>query len=466
MNGQDAYDRFAKQYPHPRGPFFERPHWTRRRFFGLAGGVTGAYLASRSLVAADGRSSGATPKNTARNVVFILANGGISQTDTFDFRMIDGTTPKSFAPETVNGVLWPMGLLPKLGQHLSEFAIVRSLRAHALEHNLARTWTQIGRNPTTGPNAMAPHIGSVVAIEKDQERLPGQKFPTFVALNSEGVISGPGYFPANQGPFKIVPVASGLNSADSPAGPERFARRWQALRALDGGLRVSSPAGKPVDDYDEFYREAQGLAFNPAVQSAFGFSASDSARYGSSSTGNACLIAYQVIKAQQGTRFIQVTSNDAWDMHGDIYLPTSGISLGVRAPILDNAVSSLLADLKSSGLLASTLVVMLSEFGRTVGKTTIQGGRDHYLQHFAMLAGGGIKGGTIIGQTNADGGDVAEYGWSRQRYVWIEDIEATIYSAMGIDWTYIRRDDPLHRGFQYVPFSEQDLYGPVHELWG
>src|SRR5205823_5856189 len=112
-------------------------------------------------------SSGATPKNTAKNVIFILVHGAISQTDTFDFRMIDGVTPKSFAPETMNGVLWPNGLMPKLGQQLSDFAIVRSLRAHALEHNLARTWTQIGRNPAVGPNSMAPHIGSVVAIEKD-----------------------------------------------------------------------------------------------------------------------------------------------------------------------------------------------------------------------------------------------------------------------------------------------------------
>ena len=71
-----------------------------------------------------------------------------------------------------------------------------------------------------------------------------------------------------------------------------------------------------------------------------------------------------------------------------------------------------------------------------------------------------------IGATNATGGDTADPGWSRQRYVRAEDIEATIYSALGIDWTTVRHDDPLKRGFEYVPFSADDLYGPVHELWG
>ena len=59
-----------------------------------------------------------------------------------------------------------------------------------------------------------------------------------------------------------------------------------------------------------------------------------------------------------------------------------------------------------------------------------------------------------------------DYGWSRKRYVRPEDVEATIYSALGIDWTTIRYDDPFGRGFEYVPFSRQDVYGPIDELWG
>jgi len=84
-----------------------------------------------------------------------------------------------------------------------------------------------------------------------------------------------------------------------------------------------------------------------------------------------------------------------------------------------------------------------------------------------LFAGGGVRGGQALGATDATGGDTISPGWSRDRYVRPEDIEATIYSALGIDWTTVRHDDPLKRGFEYVPFaSDQDLYGPVNELFG
>jgi hypothetical protein len=82
------------------------------------------------------------------------------------------------------------------------------------------------------------------------------------------------------------------------------------------------------------------------------------------------------------------------------------------------------------------------------------------------MAGARIQGGRAIGRTDAEGREIAETGWSRDREIRAEDIEATIYSALGIDWTTVRRDDPLGRGFEYVPFADRDLYGPVNELWG
>jgi len=111
-------------------------------------------------------------------------------------------------------------------------------------------------------------------------------------------------------------------------------------------------------------------------------------------------------------------------------------------------------------------VVMVGEFGRTVGQLSGAQGRDHYLQQFAVFAGGGIKGGRAIGSTNDQGSASAEYGWSRNRDIKPEDIEATIYSAMAINWTTVRHDDPFGRGFYYVPFSDTNAYGPVDELWG
>jgi uncharacterized protein (DUF1501 family) len=121
--------------------------------------------------------------------------------------------------------------------------------------------------------------------------------------------------------------------------------------------------------------------------------------------------------------------------------------------------------LQSSGLLERTLVVMMGEFGRTVGRLSGALGRDHFLQQFVLFAGAGVKGGRAIGSTTADGSATADPGWSRGRDIKPEDVEATIYSALGIDWTATRRDDPTGRGFELVPFAAQDVYGPIDELW-
>src|SRR5258705_11873663 len=120
--------------------------------------------------------------------------------------------------------------------------------------------------------------------------------------------------------------------------------------------------------------------YNRTVNEALGFTAAEGQRYGNTGLGNAMLVALQVLKANQGTRFIQITSNDGWDMHQNIY---AAGTLPAKAKLLDDGLSTLLSDLKSNGLLDSTLVVMSGEFGRTVGPITAAGGRDHHPQQFA-----------------------------------------------------------------------------------
>src|SRR5215472_7632058 len=138
-NEQEKINRELRKYPWTHKTFFNRPHWTRRRFFEVLGaGVTGSYLAHRNLLAADTSGAGVT-KGTAQNVIFILLAGAPSHTDTFDLKMVNGITPTSFAPDTINGAQWPVGLLPKLADQFSHstFTIVRSMRAWALVHSLA-----------------------------------------------------------------------------------------------------------------------------------------------------------------------------------------------------------------------------------------------------------------------------------------------------------------------------------------
>ncbi len=466
---QARIDREFRKRPWTHPAFFNRPHWTRRHFFQvLGGGIGGAFLSRRYAKAAGITASGAVTKNTAQNVIFVLLAGAPSHTDTFDLKMVPNVTPTSFNPETINGVLWPTGLLPDLGNMLRDFAIVRSMQSHALVHSLAQTWTQIGRNPAAVLGNIAPNIGSVVAIEKESQRQPGQVFPIFLALNSPSGV-GSGYFPAVYAPFDVQPSTGGIAYTTNPDGQSRFVGRLKLLHSLDDSLRINSPYGSAMDDYNDFYTAAagatgsDGMMYNPTVNQAFRFTTADSARYGATSLGNACLVAVNVLKASQGTRFIQITSSDGWDMHQNIYAANE---LPAKGKILDTAIATMLSDLKSNGLFDSTLVVMVGEFGRTVGPLSAAKGRDHLVQQFAFFAGGGIQGGTIIGATDDTGGDTADYGWSQQRYVYPEDIEATIYSAVGIDWTTVRHDDPLGRGFEYVPTTGPVQFYPVHELWG
>jgi hypothetical protein len=462
MDGQEKFNAILAKYPHPTKPHSEKPHLSRRTFFQLAGaGLTASFLPSKlpasPLITTTGN---VTTQNTAKNVIYILLAGAPSHTDTFDLKAINNVTPKTFNPTTVNGVLWPTGIMPKLGGMLGDLAIVRSMRAWALVHQLGQTWVQIGRNPAAVLGNISPNVGSVVAIEKETERKIGQVFPTFLALNSSSG-AGPGYFAAEYAPFKVAPATTGLKNTTNSTGQTRFNERYDFLHHIDDPLRVDSPLGKPLDDYNNFYQAAQGMMYNPAVNAAFTYSAADTARYGSTSFGNACLVAKQVLAANQGTRYIEITQG-GWDMHQNIYQSAQLPSL---AKLLDDGLSALIADLKASGALAETLIVMQGEFGRTVGPLTGAAGRDHYPQQFVVFAGAGVKGGRAIGSTDATGSATVDPGWSRARDIKPEDVEATIYSAMGIDWTTIRHDDPLGRGFYYVPNSDQDVYGPINELW-
>lgn len=472
-NEQEKINRWYKKYGWNHQTFFNRPHATRRHFLELLGsGVTASFLAGRPALAADVATAGASPKGTAENVIFILMAGAPSHTDTFDLK--DATVATAPAglhkPEKINGLYFPTGLMPKLAGMTGDFAVARNVQAHAVVHSVCQTWVQIGRNPLAALGNIAPNIGSIVAAEKFGQRKPSDIFPTFLALNSNGGVNQ-GYLSGKYAPFKVTPATAGISNTTSATGNQtRFENRFKLLNSLDGGLRTSGANGVEMSDYNEFYVDAKQLMYNPTVNQYFGYTAAESQRYSdaalktTTATGNAMLVASQVLKANLGTRFIQITSNDGWDMHSSIY--AGGGSITVKAKIIDDALSALIGDLKANGLFDKTLIVMYGEFGRTVGAITAQGGRDHWPQQFCFFAGGGIKGGQGIGQTDAQGRDTVDFGWSQKRYVYPEDIEATIYSALGIDWTTVRHDDPLGRGFEYVPKTGPFPFMPVHELWG
>jgi len=464
MNPQEKFDRLVTRYPHDHTHFWRRPLSSRRQFFQLLGaGVSGCFLwPPRSLTQTPTwTAAGVKVQGRARQAIFILLAGAPSHTDLFDLKVLAGVTPNNFQPEDLNGVLFPVGLMPRIAEQFGKVATVRSVRSWSAVHGLAQTWTQIGRNPTSLSGRIAPHIGSIVAVEKHPERRPGQTLPSFLQFNV-GNSPAAGYLPGEYAPLRMNPSAGGLGSTTHPAGEVRFNDRWRLLHTLDDSLRVNSPLGKPGEDLNDFYDSARALMYNPTVDQIFRFTTADSQRYGNTAFGNACLVAGKTLAANQGARFIQINFG-GWDHHGDIYSPNN---LYAQARTLDNGLGTLIADLAAAGLLEETLIVACGEFGRTVGRLTGRNGRDHFLQQFVFFAGGGIQGGRAIGVTNETGAFTIDPGWSRQRDVRIEDVEATLYSALGINWTTIRYDDPFRRGFEYVPFAREDTYGPIDELWG
>lgn len=462
MNAKE-FQNYLLKHPQHHKTFAQRPHWSRRHFFQLAGaGVTGSILAGRLPAAEVTDKAPVQPRNTAKNVIFILLSGAPSHIDTFDYKQTTSTPLDRVKPEKIGDLMWPTGILPKLGGQLGDIAIVRSVRAWAAQHGLSQTWYQIGRSPAGVLGEVAPNIGSIVAIEKQVERRADQIFPPFLALNSNGAI-GSGYLEAKWAPFKVTPSTGGLPNVTNPDGQARFEDKYRTLRSLDDPLRINSPIAKELDDYDDFYVNARKLIYNQLLDRAFQYSTTDSQRYGNTGFGNACLVTKQVLAADQGTRYVQITLG-GWDHHNNIYAAqgNSIFSLGAQ---LDNGLSELIKDLKSTGQFDQTLIVMLGEFGRTVGPITAQQGRDHFQQQFVMFAGGGVKGGRVLGATNDAGSVTTDFGWAEGRDVRAEDVEATVYSALGINWTYTRWDDPFKRGFEYVPGGVNGVYRPIDELW-
>ena len=437
----------------------------RRIFFEIAGaGIAGYFLSPLDL----GAQAGITQRpavvlNSAKNVIFVLLTGAASHVDTFDLK-VGSWTPVNFAPATFDGVDFPAGLLPTLASQWGRFSLLRSCQSNALVHSLLQTWNQIARNPTSATGGIAPNIGSVVALESESKRRPGQILPGFLSLNTGGNVARNGYFPARYSPFDVTANSGGLSNLQHPDGQVNFGDRYVVLQAFN---RVN-PVRVDFDQMRDFYTSAQSMMNNPAVNTVFRFSGTDQQRYGNSGFGNSCIVARNLIGADLGTRYFQINIG-GWDNHTNIYQANAGIYAPAR--LLDLGLGNLIADL--AGIpgadgrtrLDETLIVVKGEFGRTVGNLNGQQGRDHYAVHSTLFAGGGVIGGRGIGGTTADGRFVDRPGWSQDRPVGPEDIAATMYSALGINYTTTRRDDPLGRGFEYVPPTANWPVYPVVELF-
>jgi uncharacterized protein (DUF1501 family) len=240
---------------------------------------------------------------------------------------------------------------------------------------------------------------------------------------------GAGYMGAVYNPFNVGgnPNSKEFSVKDvsPPSGVtlERVDRRRAMLAALDTFQRQTERAAA-VQTMDQFYERAYGLITSPLAKKAFSLSEEKDAlrdEYGRHTFGQSCLLARRLVEA--GMPFVTINSG-GWDTHEGNFTSLAK----TRLPQLDQGYATLLRDLKERGLLDTTLVVWMGEFGRTP-KVNASAGRDHWSEAMSVcMGGGGIKTGIVVGETN----ERAEV--PKDRPIRVEDVAATIYHALGIDY--------------------------------
>ncbi|MGV3721245.1 MAG: DUF1501 domain-containing protein [Actinomycetota bacterium] len=441
----------------------------------VAGGFLSAFQ-PRSVRA----GSKAQPAGTARQVLFLNIEGGMSQVDTLDAK--EGSwTPDYFDIRPCGSELkLPFGLMPNLSRLMDRVTVVRSLAAWDAVHGRAQYYIQTGHPLNQALAREVPAIGAVVCHELAKTRRPTDSLPAYLSMNMAGNQAGlinQGFLSAEYGPLNLAVGDRPPDLAPQKGMAEVMRRRWQRLQQLDGSLRGKDPGlDRSFADYHDYYRGAWSIMNDPRVAEIFALPEADKVRYGSSGIGNSLILARNLFRADAGARFI-LASHGGWDHHGDIYKEKSR-SHPVLIRELDAALAALIRDLESAPsrhqpgktVLDETLIVAMSEFGRTPGPVSAtRQGREHYIHvHSGLFAGGGIKRGAVLGKTDEMGGKIVDPGWSGGRPVYMEDVACTIYSALGIDWTKTIQNTPSGRAFHYVEPASGTKYvkfQPVRDLF-
>lgn len=433
--------------------------FTRRHF--LFGAASAGLLSVHADAEVTSRSVSA--RNTADACIFINLNGGASHLDTFDPK--DGPWNPSDADIRDYGDLrLSRKLFPKLSALTGDLLVLRSCSSWEAAHERGQFYMQTAHAQNPALAAEMPHIGAVVAYEKGANGL----IPPFMAFNQTS-LQGATFLGGPYTPMMPPATRTGISTLSHPffgnTSQQRFEQRFQLLQDLDEPLR-QGPLNEVMGVYAGYYARAKAMMYNDSVDQVFKFSVDDENRYGANAIGRALVVARNAVRAKNGAVFINATQG-GWDTHVgqfDRGIATNNYTLSND---LDRAVGSLVEDLKASGQLGRTLIVMMGEFGRTPGVLNSRLGRDHYrpVMNVAMI-GGGVRGGRVIGQTDATGAAIVSPQWSQDRAIYPEDITATIYSALGIDWTKGINDTPSGRRYNYINGAADGNFQPVEEVFG
>lgn len=367
-----------------------------RRDFLKVGAVAGTGLTLSNYLRL--ASAGEVRNAQARSAIFINLPGGPSHMDTFD--------PKPESPSEYRGEFDAISTnvsgiqisehLPHLAQVMDKFAILRGVTHTLAAHELGSRYVNTGNRPIA--SLEFPGYGSIAAKE-----LPtAEDLPPFVAIPNG--TAKPGYLgvryaalntgstPRAGQPYSVrgVSLQGGLTV-------EEVERRSNLLKDLDVAFKGFEKNNELLDGLDRFSQQAYAMITSKASRNAFDISQESpkfAAPFGETPFGQSCLLASRLVEA--GVRFVTI-SYGGWDTHSNNWSSLKDRLL----PPFDQGLAALLSGLQEKGLLDSTAVYVTGEFGRTPKINTTRGGRDHYARSmFMLMAGGGVKPGQVIGETD------------------------------------------------------------------
>ena len=399
----------------------------------------------------------------AKHVIHIFAQGAPSHVDTWDpkptlakyhdqplpgLNGVAMASPFAFAKHGQSGIE-VSSVFPALAEHVDEMALIRSMQTDIPAHDVATVMMN------TGSRLPRPSVGSWALYGLGSEN---QNMPGFIALRPNGGLPpggslnwGSGFLPGDLQAMSLntsTPTVAGMipNIRNEYFGRDEQRRELDLVQSLNNAARLATPEDPMLDARIQSLEMAYRMQME--ASDAFDLSkepASVKALYGDTPQGRQLLIARRLI--ERGVRFVQVWAG-GWDHHEDLEdrLPAS-------AAEIDKPAAALLADLKSHGLLDSTLVIWGGEFGRTVTRDrngNDNPGRDHNSKAFSIwLAGGGVKAGTVYGATDEFGAAAVT------NPVHVHDLHATILRLVGFDhkkltYRYNGRDFRLTDNFGSV----------------
>jgi hypothetical protein len=401
----------------------DSPRASRRDLlrWGLAAGAVTAldpllpYAVARERKESDGPVPG---RGAAKRLVVLYMAGGASQFETFAPKAKGSPNMGEAEPiaSSVEGI--EVGsFLPLTAKRMDDVCVVRSVTTREGNHDRGRYLMHTGYVPN--PTVTHPGIGSYVAHEIGSA---DSEIPNFVSL---GGTQGAGYLGVEWDPFVVNNPARPVDNLTPPPGVDR--RRRDARLSLLDRLNQEFEQGRgdeAVAPHRNMFLRAKRL-MDSTKNRAFDVSEEPESvqrLYGQTAFGKSCIAARRLLEA--GVPVVEVVQG-GWDTHNNEHAAVKAL-----AEALDPAFSGLLADLKDRGLLDTTLVYWFTEFGRTprVNEGGNVNGRGHYPQAFSVaFAGGGVRGGRVVGGTDAAGVAVTE------RPVTVQELHATVCHAMGID---------------------------------